>query len=41
MQRMGLNGVWYGYPAAYAVGLLCQFAFYQFVWKRRPLERLV
>jgi putative MATE family efflux protein len=41
MQHLGLDGVWYGYPAAYTVGLLCQLAYYQFVWKRKPLERLV
>jgi putative MATE family efflux protein len=41
MQHIGLDGVWYGYPAAYAAGLLAQLAYYKLVWKRRPLERLV
>jgi putative MATE family efflux protein len=41
MQHIGLDGVWYGYPAAYGAGLLCQLAYYKLVWKRRPLKRLV
>jgi putative MATE family efflux protein len=41
MQRIGLDGVWYGYPAAFIAGLTMQFAYYKLVWKRRPLERLV
>ncbi len=41
MQRLGLDGVWYGYPAAFIVGLLLQLGYYKLVWKRRPLKRLV
>ena len=41
MQRIGLDGVWYGYPAAYVAGLAMQLAYYQFVWKRKTLRRLV
>ncbi len=41
MQRMGLSGVWYGYPAAYIAGLLFQLAYYYGFWKRKPLKRLV
>jgi putative MATE family efflux protein len=41
MQRFGLDGVWYGYPAAYIAGLAMQTAYYQLVWKRKPPERLV
>lgn len=39
--RIGLDGVWYGYPAAFATGLTCQTLYYLFVWRRRPLARLV
>ena len=41
MQRLGLEGVWYGYPAAFVAGLLMQLTYYKLVWKRRPLKRLV
>jgi Na+-driven multidrug efflux pump len=41
MQRIGLDGVWYGYPAAFIAGLIMQFAYYTLVWKKRPLKRLV
>ncbi len=41
MQRIGLDGVWVGYPAAYVVGLALQLCYYEFVWKRRTHERLV
>jgi len=41
MTRIGLDGVWYGYPAAYCAGLAFQLAYYYGVWKRRPIERLV
>jgi putative MATE family efflux protein len=41
MQRIGLDGVWLGYPIAYCTGLLLQFCYYEFVWKRKTHERLV
>ena len=41
MGRIGLDGVWYGYPAAYIAGLAFQLAYYYGFWKRRPLRRLV
>jgi putative MATE family efflux protein len=41
MQRLGLDGVWYGYPAAFIAGLLLQLLYYELVWKKRPLTRLV
>jgi len=41
MQRIGLDGVWYGYPAAYVAGLILQLLYYKLVWKKRPLTRLV
>ena len=39
--RLGLDGVWYGYPAAFIVGLALQLGYYYLVWKRKPLKRLV
>ncbi len=41
MHRIGLDGVWLGYPIAYCVGLTLQFCYYEFVWKRKTHERLV
>ncbi|MFZ0573841.1 MAG: MATE family efflux transporter [Candidatus Cybelea sp.] len=41
MHRIGLDGVWLGYPAAYCVVLVLQFSYYEFVWKRKTHERLV
>jgi len=38
---LGLDGVWYGYPAAFIAGLGMQLAYYYAVWKNKPLERLV
>jgi putative MATE family efflux protein len=38
---LGLDGVWYGYPAAFFAGLCFQLTFYYLVWKRKPLVRLV
>ena len=38
---LALNGVWYGYPAAYIAGLCFQLAYYYLVWKRKPLVRMV
>ncbi|MBV8222004.1 MAG: MATE family efflux transporter [Candidatus Eremiobacteraeota bacterium] len=39
--KIGLEGIWIGYPAAFAVGLLLQSAYYFFVWKRQRHERLI
>jgi len=41
MQRIGLDGVWYGYPAAYIAALLFQPAYYYGVWKRKQITRLI
>ncbi|MBV8244305.1 MAG: MATE family efflux transporter [Candidatus Eremiobacteraeota bacterium] len=41
MQKIGLPGIWIGYPAAFAFVLTLQFTYYTFVWKRRTHERLV
>jgi putative MATE family efflux protein len=41
MRRIGLDGVWLGYPISYCVVLILQFCFYEFFWKRQMHERLV
>ena len=41
MRHFGLDGVWMGYPIAFCVGLVLQFCYYEFVWKRKTHERLV
>jgi len=41
MRKIGLDGVWYGYPAAYVAGLLFQLVYYYGFWKRKPLRRLI
>ncbi len=41
MGRIGLDGVWYGYPAAFVAGLAFQTAYYFVVWKKRPLAAIV
>lgn len=37
MHRIGLPGVWFGYPAGYISNLIAQYAYYRFVWKRKPI----
>lgn len=39
--RLGLNGVWLGYPAAFICGLAMQFGYYTLVWKRKKHQRLI
>jgi Na+-driven multidrug efflux pump len=39
--KIGLNGIWIGYPVAFATALALQSAYYFGVWKRQRHERLV
>ena len=41
MHRFGIEGVWMGYPIAFAVGLSLQFAYYELYWKKKTHERLI
>jgi putative MATE family efflux protein len=41
MQRWGLDGVWFGYPAAFIAGLAMQFTYYYFFWRKRQIEKLI
>lgn len=38
---LGIEGIWVGYPAAFAASLGLQYAYYRLVWKRRRIARLV
>ncbi|HTX03814.1 MAG TPA: MATE family efflux transporter [Candidatus Acidoferrales bacterium] len=38
--HIGLAGVWYGYPAAFIVNVSLQFAYYELVWRRKPLQAI-
>jgi putative MATE family efflux protein len=41
MHRYGIDGIWMGYPIAFTIGLLLQFCYYEFVWKKKTHERLI
>ncbi|MFN2450137.1 MAG: MATE family efflux transporter [Candidatus Baltobacteraceae bacterium] len=41
MPRLGIDGVWMGYPAAYAVSLALVFFYYTQFWKNKTHRRLV
>jgi Na+-driven multidrug efflux pump len=41
MHRFGIDGVWMGYPIAYAVGLVLQFVYYELFWKNKTHQRLI
>lgn len=38
---IGVDGLWYGYPAAFCAMLLMQGGFYMLVWRRRAVKALV
>ncbi len=39
--RFGINGVWMSYPIAFLAMLLLQAGYYQLVWRKKKIERLV
>jgi Na+-driven multidrug efflux pump len=41
MGKLGLKGVWLGYPISFVAVLALQYGYYTFFWKRRTHERLV
>jgi MATE family, multidrug efflux pump len=41
MHRIGLDGIWVGYPAAFCVTLLLQSTYYFLFWKKERHERLI
>jgi putative MATE family efflux protein len=40
-QSYGLNGVWMAYPIAFTSMFLLQAAYYQFVWRKKKIQRLL
>jgi putative MATE family efflux protein len=41
MHHYGIDGVWMGYPIAYAVVVGLQFFYYELFWKKKTHQRLV
>ncbi|MBN9059539.1 MAG: MATE family efflux transporter, partial [Rhizobiales bacterium] len=39
--HFGINGVWAAYPIAYIAMLAMQASYYQFVWRRKSIQRMV
>ena len=39
--RIGLNGVWVAYPAAFMAMLILQTTYYRAVWRKKAIRRLV
>lgn len=39
--KLEILGVWVGYPAAFTVSLLLIYGYYQFVWKKKQITRLI
>jgi putative MATE family efflux protein len=39
--HLGLSGVWVAYPVAFSAMLLLQWAYYQGVWRKRTIRRLI
>jgi putative MATE family efflux protein len=40
-QRIGLDGIWIGYPTAFAAGLMLQIVYYATVWRHKIHARLI
>lgn len=40
-RRIGIDGVWMGYPAAFVAMLLFQSCYYRLVWRKQRIEKLV
>ena len=40
-RAFGLRGIWMAHPATYFTGFLLQAAYFHWVWKKKPLHRLV
>lgn len=39
--RIGLDGVWWAYPATFTAMLLLQSSYYRLSWRRKKIERLI
>ncbi|MBX3586702.1 MAG: MATE family efflux transporter [Ramlibacter sp.] len=40
-KHFGINGVWMSYPITFVSMLVLQASYYQFVWRKKKIERLV
>jgi Na+-driven multidrug efflux pump len=40
-RRIGIDGVWIGYPVAFVVMLMAQVAYYKLLWRYQKHQRLV
>ncbi len=40
-KHFGLNGVWMSYPITFVCMLVMMGCYYQFVWRKKKIERLV
>ena len=40
-RRIGLDGIWISYPIAFGVALVLQSAYFTFVWRHKPIKRLI
>jgi putative MATE family efflux protein len=40
-RRIGINGVWFGYPVCFVVMLILQASYYRLVWRKRKIQKLV
>ncbi|HFK1546162.1 MATE family efflux transporter [Bacillus albus] len=38
---LGIEGIWIGYPAAFIVSLILQYAYYKLSWQKKQITRLV
>ena len=38
--RIGLDGIWIGYPAGFVIGLIAQWTYYAAIWRRQPHPQL-
>jgi putative MATE family efflux protein len=39
--RIGINGVWIAYPACFVAMALLQLAYYQLVWRKKTIRRMI
>jgi hypothetical protein len=39
--RIGTDGVWMAYPAAFLAMLLLQTGYYRLVWRKQRIEKLI
>ncbi|MGR5908154.1 hypothetical protein ACT7DL_19480 [Bacillus paranthracis] len=37
---LGIEGIWIGYPAAFIVSLILQYAYYKLSWQKKRITRL-